>query len=281
VGELQVVPSAISVAYRLDEPVQLKITLQGKGNFTEINTLPLILPPKAEIISVRTATQNGFEIWSKTFEYSLLLKAPPPATHELGRFIYFDPRAAHYQTLNLPRVAFSQAEGLSKEQEESFQLPPHEMTWVPTTSLEESLLFWAIQVGIGAGLIVFSIQSALKLKTLQKMNSPDYQRQQGWKKAVQAQSSGDSTQFVQIATALFTQFLREKNQRKSSLAGNYPTKKQILSGARPQLSPEEAQKIETLFEHYDQLYSPAPNSPPSETLLNDLAVHLKVSHRSK
>ncbi len=266
VGNFYFINSEISVPYRLEEPLQLKISIQGRGNFSEINTLPLPLPEDSEIISHRSLTQGSPEAPTKTFEYSILIKKQPPPIHDLGSLLFFDPGKLSYQKLNFPQIKFIRVAPAEQEKPISFSLPKPESTWSPSFYVSRSRVFWGAQVFLAILILSFrffvSKQKAKQLKTA----SPAYQRQLLWKNAFIAHRSGDSTKFVQLATAIFTDLLKEKTSPLNIRSSHYPTKKQFLLMAKPSFSKEQLGHIELLFRQYDRLYSPEATSHNTDSL---------------
>ncbi|MSP18713.1 MAG: hypothetical protein EXR74_03995 [Bdellovibrionales bacterium] len=272
VGNFYFINSEISVPYRPEEPLQLKITLQGRGNFSEINTLPLQLPENSEIISHRSLTYGIGETPTKTFEYSILIKKEPPPIHDLGSLLFFDPGKLSYQKLKFPQVKFIRMPLVEQEKPISFSLPKPESNWSPSFYVSRSRFFWGAQIFLVVLLLSFrfflSKQKAKQLKTA----SPAYQRQLLWKNAFIAQRSGDSTTFVQLATAIFIDLLKEKTSPLNIRSSHYPTKKQFLLMAKPTVSKEQLGHIELLFKQYDKLYSPEAASHNTDSLVLALSV---------
>ncbi len=276
VGEFSIPQPELLVSYRIDEPTQLRISLQGHGNFSEINSLPLSLPENSEILSRRNFIQSSGDENIKTFEYSILLKNLPPESYSLGAFLFFDSNKKIYRTLHLPEVKFSKAPLNLKENISSFQLPPPEKEWKSAFFLFKSFSFWAVQ-------IVLLILSGFKLlkswrdeKETKRRASHAFKREQMWNQALSAQQMGESEKFVKLATLICIDFLKEKCAPMKIRVSNYPTQKQWVGLARVSLSPKELAPIEKLFEHYEALYSPNPGPQPMEPLTQLLASNLKV-----
>ena len=146
VGEFSISQNESLVEYRINEPATLKIAVEGKGNFPELNSLPLNLPSDSEIVSQHSYFQNLGDITVKTFEYSILLKSLPPATHPLGSFLFFNFQTRSYQRVQLPNARFVLAPPLDREPEMLFQLPKPETNWKAASNPINSKEFWSLQV---------------------------------------------------------------------------------------------------------------------------------------
>jgi len=273
VGEFSFTQKEVSLEYRLDEPVELKISLEGKGNFTEINTLPLLQPEDSEVTSQRTFMQSIGNGTAKTFEFSILLKSPPAETHRLGQFLFFNPSKKIFQTIALPTIRFFKANPKSQGDSISFQLPEPETQWSFSKSYLNSLVFWLVQL-VGLGFCSFyTLRFRKHEKEQREKDSLAFKRQQIWRDALAAQRSGDPTKFIQLATLAFTQLLKEKGRPLNMRFSNYPTRRQLVASVKQSLTPEQQSSIEALFSAYDQIYSP---EKPADlhTLIDSLGTHL-------
>lgn len=281
VGDFTTSQIEISVTYRLEEPFQLKVSLQGRGNFPEINTLPILLPDKTEILSQKSFTQGVGETMTKTFDYSLVFKTPPPKSQPLGTFLFFDPSKRSYRTLPLPNVQFTLAPLFEREEVITFHLPEPEQQWTSSNSLINNVFFWMAQLLLGISFLSLKIKDWINTVSKKKKSSPEYQREQKWNQAITAHESGETEKFIRLATAIFTDFLKEKGQPLTLRAYNYPTKKQVLSAAQAKLSNQQLKHIETLFQQYDRLYSTSKTVSENESLVKDLSNSLKATQLPK
>lgn len=275
IGEFATPQQELSVNYRLEEPVQLKIMIQGRGNFAELNTIPLSLPEKTEILSQKSFTQGLGENVSKTFDYSLVFKTPPPKNQSLGSFLFFDPSKRSYRTLQLPTVQFSLAPNPIREELHNVALPEPEEQWTDSQPIVKSMSFWLLQLFLGVLFSSFEIAHWLSKASSRKIASPDHQRKQKWNQALQAHESGDSEKFIRLATVIFTDLLKEKGKPLTLRTSTYPTKKQVLAAAQSNLSNEQFKHIKTLFQQYDHLFSPDETAPKDQSLVKQLSESLK------
>ncbi len=89
-----------------NEPLNLKITISGKGNLELIEALPLSFPPDFEtydpkVTSNLVKNSNGIS-GSRTFEYLVIPRNPGEFQIKPAAFSYFDPARLAYSTLSTP-----------------------------------------------------------------------------------------------------------------------------------------------------------------------------------
>lgn len=270
VGEFSIFQTWIETSYRLNEPFAIRISIQGRGNFAEINELAIPLPEGGEIISQRTFTQNSGSGTEKTFEFSVLLKSSPVETFSLGQFLYFDPTKRQYQTLALPNLKFVAAEEKSRGNTESFILPAPEPDWSRAFIWYESALIWWTQALVLLACILYRLVDWKTEKSLQSRESAQFKRREVWDRALKAQEEGDSIRFTQLATALFTELLKQKGQKLNLRISSYPTKRQLFLSAQNAFSQEQQLLIKKLFSQYDEIYSPSKLTETSPHLIQGL-----------
>ena len=90
-----------------NEPLNLKITISGKGNLELIDALSLSFPPDFEtydpkITNNLSKNANGIS-GSRTFEYLLIPRNPGEFKIKPTAFSFFDPARQSYTTLSTPR----------------------------------------------------------------------------------------------------------------------------------------------------------------------------------
>jgi hypothetical protein len=270
VGQFNSSQTPIIVNYRLEEPSQLRVTIEGRGNFAEINRLPLNFPKDTEIVSSRSFLQNMGDVTSKTFEISLLFKTPPPPSQDLGEFLFFNPITKSYQAFKFATVRFVETPNLEPQIQQRFELPEPEMSWSLSFQSHNLFFFWLTQAGLLSLLGFLVLQKQLKLKQLEKLNSPSALRLQKWAEAKKAQEQGNSEKFIQIATSLFTELLKEKSQSLPIRVVQYPTKWKLLKSSAAGFNSEQLKRLERLFEAYDHSFSPNSSSSLSPMSLQHL-----------
>jgi hypothetical protein len=92
---------------KTNEPLNLKITVTGKGNLELIDALPVSFPPDFEtydpkIINNISKNAGGLS-GSRTFEYLLIPRNPGEFQIKPFGFSFFDPVKQAYMTLSTPR----------------------------------------------------------------------------------------------------------------------------------------------------------------------------------
>lgn len=89
-----------------NEPINLKITISGKGNLELIDALPVIFPPDFETYDSKITnnlTKNSSGIsGSRTFEYLIIPRTPGEFQIKPAEFSYFDPSRQTYINLSTP-----------------------------------------------------------------------------------------------------------------------------------------------------------------------------------
>lgn len=100
---------------KTNEPINLKITISGKGNLELIEALPLSFPPDFEtydpkITSNLTKNSSGIS-GSRTFEYLIIPRNPGEFQIKPVEFSYFDPAKQSYTTLSTPQYNIKVSKG--------------------------------------------------------------------------------------------------------------------------------------------------------------------------
>jgi hypothetical protein len=273
VGEFSTPQSDLVVEYRIEEPTGLKISIEGRGNFAELNRLPLHLPEGCEIISQRSFIQNLGDISSKTFDFSILCKATPPMSHPLGAFLFFNPKTKYYHSVQLPTARFTLAPPLEKSPTPFFKFPRPELTWSTGESNAPSAWFWIVQIAI-AGLTLLSLgRDEMKRTKDLRESSPSFQRELIWKSALEAQREGNPQKFIQLAANLFSSALKQEVPFTTVRSVGYPTQKELIRLSQSSLPTETLKRIQSIFQAYDQTFNPFSLNPPqidTELLEKDL-----------
>ncbi len=102
---------------KANEPINLKITLTGKGNIELIDALPVVFPPDFETYDPKVTnnlTRNSSGIsGTRTFEYLLIPRNAGEFQIRPVEFSYFDPAKRAYSTLSTPlyQIRVSKGEG--------------------------------------------------------------------------------------------------------------------------------------------------------------------------
>jgi hypothetical protein len=100
---------------KANEPINLKITITGKGNLELIEALPLSFPPDFETYDPKITnnlTKNSSGIsGSRTFEYLIIPRNSGEFQIKPVEFSYFDPARQSYSTLSTPRYSIKVNKG--------------------------------------------------------------------------------------------------------------------------------------------------------------------------
>lgn len=256
VGEFSIAQPDLIVEYRLEEPTNLKVSIEGKGNFSELNRLPLNLPQGCEIVSQRSFIQNFGDTSNKTFDFSLLCKTTPPLSHPLGAFLFFNPKTKHYHSVRLPTARFMPAPAIEKSSTPVFKLPPPELTWSTGESNIPSTWFWIVQITIAVFALFSFGRAELQHSRELKKISPRFQRNLIWKTALEAQQKGKPQEFIQLAANLFSSVLKQAVPFNKDRWSGYTTQKHLIRLSQSSVPPETLRRIQSLFQAYDQTFSP-------------------------
>ena len=106
VGEFNLSSSLERKQAKMNEPVSLKLTLAGKGNFNKVQPPQLPIPPTFDTYAPETTNQvsakSGEVEGVKTFKYLLIPRSP--GQHKLDPFpvTYFNPTEEKYVTETTP-----------------------------------------------------------------------------------------------------------------------------------------------------------------------------------
>jgi hypothetical protein len=92
---------------KANEPINLKITITGKGNLELIDALPMSFPPDFETYDPKITNNFSRNLsgisGSRTFEYLIIPRNPGEFQIKPVEFSYFDPARQSYSNLATPR----------------------------------------------------------------------------------------------------------------------------------------------------------------------------------
>lgn len=175
VGDLSLSTTISSDSAAVDEPITLRMTLQGRTNFDLLGDPVLELPNSFEVydpkISANTSKAGGVLSGSKTYEYLIIPRQPGTYKLDPISISYFDPNAESYNTLNTPEYTFTitgegsqgggNVIGINKEDiellGEDIRYIKTEANWTTGTgSILGTPLFWTLSVGpLAAWMVLF------------------------------------------------------------------------------------------------------------------------------
>ena len=107
VGSFNIASEIDRTELKSNEPINLKVTISGKGNLELIDDLPLSFPPDFETYDPKITnnlTKNATGIsGSRTFEYLIIPRNQGEFEIKPVEFSFFDPARQSYTTLSTPR----------------------------------------------------------------------------------------------------------------------------------------------------------------------------------
>ena len=106
VGSFNISSDIDRTELKSNEPINLKITVSGKGNLELIDALPVVFPPDFETYDPKITNnlvKNASGIsGSRTFEYLVIPRNPGEFQIKPVEFSFFDPARQSYTTLSTP-----------------------------------------------------------------------------------------------------------------------------------------------------------------------------------
>lgn len=108
VGHLSFRAESPQVFFQRDEPTQLRLVVQGDGNFQEMNEIPVTFPPEVEVLAKRSSQSGSAQMTTKTFDITIVPHTGKDFTLNDVGLVWFDPvlRGYQYRTLDPIRFAF-------------------------------------------------------------------------------------------------------------------------------------------------------------------------------
>lgn len=166
VGELRFSSTISTDSAAVDEPITLRMTLQGKTNFDLLGDPVIDLPNGFEVydpkVSSNTTKSGGIVSGSKSYEYLIIPRQPGTYKLDPITISYFDPKAERYKTLYTPEYIFAisgegpqgggNVIGINKEDiellGEDIRYIKTEANWISDTgSILGTPLFWTLSAG--------------------------------------------------------------------------------------------------------------------------------------
>lgn len=273
VGSFSILVETHEVAFRKDEPSMIRISLQGEGNFPEINELKLSLPEHTDVLSRRAITQGSGQYSVKTFEITVAPHTEEDFSTAATPFLYFNPLQKKYDKLLIPEIRFVKAPSSAAPAEtlkEPLPLRDYETEWSNYAPLHHSFAFWAVQ------LLLLIVSLALIVKQIgedyfrRQAQSPRFQRRLRAEVAVAALGQGGVELFLRIADEIAYEILIEEAKLPSGIS-----RSQALTRAKGKVAPERLNAIESLCRaHETYAYSPHKTLPMDTADLSRALAHL-------
>ncbi|MCB0418252.1 MAG: BatD family protein [Bdellovibrionaceae bacterium] len=269
VGQFTLSLDTPEIPYEQNEPATLRFSIRGQGNFQEIASAQVSLPPQVKVLSKRSFTQGSapYQIqhheWSLSVNHDEDLEIPPI------HFNFFDPAQGRYEFLQSERGQFRFQAKLAPTQtiETVLELEPSR-EWAAVTELKRSAWFWILQ-----GLTFIGLLGTLAVQRLQEKQrlfrqSPAYQLLQLRRDTEAAYSSQDYAKFLRLGSELLVLHLKHKTEWDQDGG----TRESLLRYAARQTPTETIDQARRFFAAYEALlYSPgAPLTQQPTVLYEDL-----------
>jgi len=260
VGNFTVSSETPEVPFQKDEPVSLRITLQGEGNFQEMNQLPLPTIPSVEVISSHSTISGSGQFTRKTYDTTVTVHSDQDFTLPTFPLIYFNPQLGHYVGLTVPPMAFhfvpTPPANREEEHPELFSHPP-DAQWTAYRPWYQSALFWVMQIGLLVGSVVLVAAKLIPERQRKRREHPNYLRKRRWDAALTEYQSGNVEGFLRLADALALECLIAHAELPNGL-----TRMRALTAAQKALDAEILLHARKIFEAYEALsFSPAKQTP--------------------
>jgi hypothetical protein len=215
VGAFSFQVNQTQVSFRKNQPFLVRAELQGEGNFTEINTLPISPSETMTLISQNSFSESLPGRTRKVFEWVLSTDKETLPEWSPGSFLTFNPGTKSYQLIALPQIRFVPLPETSLPQNilrMNAILFPAETEWKAQAPLTKSRLFWFFQTLIAVLFItrIFYVQIRFYQERLK--SDPKLRRKLILKKASYALKSQNWEEFLSLASNL----ARELDQNKTS-----------------------------------------------------------------
>ncbi|NBX75889.1 MAG: hypothetical protein EBQ92_05000 [Proteobacteria bacterium] len=202
------------ISFRKNQPFLLRAELQGDGNFSEVNSLPLGHLGEMTLISTNSFSETLPGRSKKVFEWVLSTDKETLTEWSPGSFLTFHPEKKEYQLITFPAIRFVELPETSLPQNilrMSAILFFPEAKWTTRFSLNKSFWFWFFQAGIF--LLLFSRIWVVQFRFYQERakKDPHVRRKQALKKASSALKSQNWEEFLSMASNLARELLQDKN----------------------------------------------------------------------
>lgn len=243
------------IPFQKREPSQLRLTLQGQGNFQEINQIVPNFPEGVSVISSKSYIVGNGIFGSKTFETVITVDRDKDFDLEPITFVYFDPEVERYQVLSTPPIRFvHQAATAEQMQAEGpLALRPLHKTWKARKPIEASPWFWAGNLFAAVVALNLGLSRRRRRKTSPPRVSARKHRRQLIARAELLAQSGEIKPFLSLAHELVVQSLRER----AGLDQKGITAKRLLQLSKATLDIHTFQETVKIISTYEEvLFSP-------------------------
>ncbi|MFM8269673.1 MAG: hypothetical protein ACKN9V_05730 [Pseudomonadota bacterium] len=214
VGTFQLVFSQTQIPFRKNQPFVIRGQLQGQGNFSEINTLPLSPPNELSLVSQSSSLDSFSGGSRKSFEWIFSTEKDSLNEWNPGSFLTFSPQTKTYQIVSLPSFKFvalpETAVPANRLKMGAIPFLP-ELSWRARTRLQDSGWFWIMQVTIALVLIARGVWVQIRIFQERRLQDPFLRRQLILKQASLALKNENWEEFLSLASKVARQLIQEKS----------------------------------------------------------------------
>jgi len=205
VGSFRLSFERTQIPFRIGQPFLIRGELSGEGNFSEISSIPLQLPPALKLISEQVFSESHYGRSRKVFEWSLETQEQVLSDWNPGSVLFFDPLKKTYQELSFPSFSFVLLpevvlpESVLPELAVEFSLEPH---WKESRPWFLRRGFWVGQIFLALLLIAFMIGIQARLQIQKRNQNPNILKKRQKKQAHLAFEAKNWGGFFPLAISL-------------------------------------------------------------------------------
>jgi hypothetical protein len=248
------------VAFQRDEPITLRMLVQGEGNFPEINELPIAFPKEVEVLSHKSFVQGTGQFSTKTFETTVAVHSDQPVVIPPIVFAYFNPVTEKYETAVSSPISlqWTAPAVVPQADTELLDLGPPDLTWSAAQSPLWSPFFWLAQLACLSVLLGVIAQRIRRKFRRRQVKTPAFQRQLKLQSALAHWQHGDLENFLRLADELAFELL----SRLSPPQADPLTRTRLLQTCREKLDAPTLSHARALFQAYERFaFSPQKTTP--------------------
>ncbi|MCB0403656.1 MAG: BatD family protein [Bdellovibrionales bacterium] len=254
VGQFTLSLDTPEIPYEQNEPATLRFSIRGQGNFQEIATAQVTLPPSVKVLSKRSYTQGSAPYQIQHHEWALSVNHDEDLEIAPIHFNFFDPVQGRYEFLQSEpgHLRFQAKLEPAQTVETVLELQPV-AEWSTAFVLQDALWFWLVQVLLLLAAVSGLTVWRLKEKQTRYRQSAAYKMERLRRETEAAYSSGDFPRFLRLGSELLSLHLKQKtdwNQDGGTLDS-------LLRHAAKQTSADTIHQARRFFTAYEAvLYSP-------------------------
>ncbi|MEZ4749950.1 MAG: hypothetical protein R3B54_04795 [Bdellovibrionota bacterium] len=269
VGQFTLSLDTPEIPYEQNEPATLRFSIRGQGNFQEIATAQVNLPPQVKVLSKRSFTQGSAPYQIQHHEWALSVNHDEDLEIAPIHFNFFDPAQGRYEFLQSEAGHLRFQAKLAPKQTVETVLEISPVTeWATVTNLKQALWFWLIQVLLLCALLGSIAFQSFRDRQRRYRESTAYQLEQLRRETEAAYAGEDYTQFLRLGSELLLLHLKH-NTAWEQVGG---TRESLLRHAAKQSPAGTIDQARRFFTAYEAvLYSPgSPLTAEPTALYEDL-----------